>query len=113
MTEEEKIDASLYRRANPPHCHYGLSAVLVTLSQRGAFTPFYRCGLPDSVSSHAMNVFGSFYVFCTYNITLKTFDFCREGSHRVSLRSTIMDPYRTGLLSMNLQSLALHENAGA
>jgi len=102
MTKEEKTDTSLYRLANPPRCHYGVLAILTTPSQRGAFTPFYRCGLPCSVSCHAINPFGSFSLFCTYNITVATFVFCREGSHNVTLRSTIMDPNRTGLLSMNL-----------
>jgi len=98
MTKEEKIGASLYHLANPPRCHCGVSTILTYPSQHGAFT------LPSTgvdCHGHAINLFQSFYVFYTYNITLGTFSFCSEGSHLVTLRSTIMDPNRTGLLSMN------------
>jgi hypothetical protein len=105
MTEAEKVDSALRRLANPPKCNYGVSALLTTPSQRGAFTAFYHCGLPDYVSCHECNLSLSLYVFCTYNVTLGTFVFCREGSHLVTLRSTIMDPNRIGLLTMNLWSL--------
>ena len=104
MTETENVDTSLRRLANPPKCNCGVSALLTTPSQRGAFTAFYRCGLPDYVSSHENNLSLSLYAFCTYNVTLGTFVFCIDGSHLVSLRSTTMDPNRTGLLSMNLRS---------
>jgi hypothetical protein len=70
MTEAEKVDIALRCLANPPKCHYGVSALLTTLSQRRAFTPFYRCGLPDYVSRHEINLSLSLYVFCTYNVTL-------------------------------------------
>ena len=69
MTEGEKVDAALKRLANPPRCHCGLSAILTTPSQRGAFTPFYRCGLPDYVSAHAINLFSEVLCFFAhYNI---------------------------------------------
>ena len=42
--------------------------------------------------------------FAHTNVTLGTFVFCREGSHLVTLRSTTMDPNRTGLVTMNLRS---------
>ena len=99
MTEAKKVDAALRRLANPPRCHCGVSTILTYPSQRGAFT------LPSTgvdCHGHAINLFQSFYVFYTYNITLGTFSFCSEGSHLVTLRSTIMDPNCTGLLSMNL-----------
>jgi hypothetical protein len=101
MTEAEKVDAALRRLANPPRCHGGVSAQLTTPSQRGAFTAFYHCGLSDYVSSHESNLSLSLYVFCTYNVTLGIFVFCKEGSHLVTLRSTTN---RTGLQSMNLRS---------
>jgi hypothetical protein len=103
MAEAENVDATLRCLANPPRCHCGVSVLLTTPGQRGAFTAFYRCGLSDYVSSHESNLSLSLYVFCTYNVTLGTFVFCREGSHLV--RSTTMDPNRTGLLSMNLRCL--------
>ena len=105
MTEAEKVDAALRRLANPPRCYCGVSAQLTTPSLRGAFIAFYRYGFPDYVSSHENNLSLSLYAFCTYNVTLGTFVFCREGSHLVTLRSTTMDPNRTGLLTMNLRSL--------
>ena len=105
MTEAEKVDAALHRLANPPRCHCGVSARLTTPSQREAFTAFYRCGLPDYVSSHESNLSLSLYAFCTYNVTLGTCVFYREGSNLVTLRSITMDPNRTGLLSMDLRSL--------
>ena len=105
MTEAEKVDVALRRLANPPKCNCGVSVLLTTPSQRGTFTAFYRCGLPDYVSSHESNLSLSLYAFCTCNVTLGTFGFCREGSHLVTLRSTTMDPNRTGLLSINLWSL--------
>jgi hypothetical protein len=105
MTEAEKVDAALRRLANPPKCNYGVSVLLTTLSQRGAFTAFCHRGLPDYVNSHESNLSLRLYAFCTYNVTLGTFVFCREGSHLVTLRSITMDPNRTGLLSMNLRSL--------
>ena len=104
MTEAENVDTSLRHLANPPKCNCGVSTLLTTPSQRGAFTAFYRYGLPDYVSSHESNLSLSLYAFCTYNVTLGTCVFCREGSHLVTLRSTTMDPNRTGLLSMTLQS---------
>ena len=104
MIEAEKVDATLRHLVNPPRCHCGVLARLTTPSQRWAFTAFYRCGLPDYVSSHESNLSLSLYVFCTYNVALQTCVFCREGSHLVTLRSTTMDPNRTGLLSMNLWS---------
>ena len=112
MTETENVDTSLRRLANPPKCNYAVSALLTTPSQRGAFTAFYRCGLPDYVSSHEINLSLSLYAFCTYNVTLGTFVFYREGSHLVTLRSTIMDPNRTSLLSMNLWSFKQALNHG-
>ena len=72
MTEAEKVDATLQHLANPPRCHCGVSMRLTTPSQRGAFTAFYRCGLPDYVSSHKSNLSLSLYAFCTYNVTLGT-----------------------------------------
>ena len=105
MTEAEKVDAALRRLANPPRCHCGVSARLTTPSQCGAFTIFYRCGLPDYVSSHESNLSLSLYMFCTYNVTLGIcVFFCRERSHLVTLKSTTMDQNRTGLQSMNLRS---------
>ena len=104
MTEAEKVDVALRRLANPPRCHCGVSVRLTTPSQRGAFTAFYHYGLPDYVSSHESNLSLSLYAFCTYNVTLGTFVFYREGSHLVTLRSTTMDPNCTGLQSMNLRS---------
>jgi hypothetical protein len=105
MTETEKVDAALRRLANPPKCNCGVSALLTTLSQRRAFTAFYRCGLPDYVSCHESNISLSLYAFCTCNVTLGTFVFCREGFHLMALRSTTIDSNRTGLLTMNLRSL--------
>jgi hypothetical protein len=70
MIEAEKVDAALRRLANPPKCHCGVSALLTTPSQHRAFTPFYRCGLPDYVSCHEINLSLSLYAFCTYNVTL-------------------------------------------
>jgi hypothetical protein len=72
MTKVEKVDAALRRLANPPRCHCGVSARLITPSQRGAFTTFYHCGLPYYVSSHETNLSLSLYAFCTYNVTLGT-----------------------------------------
>ena len=63
MTEAEKVDAALRRLANPPRCHCGVSVRLTTPSQRGAFTAFYRCGLPDYVSFHESNVSLSLFIF--------------------------------------------------
>jgi hypothetical protein len=105
MIEAEKVDAALRGRANPPRCHCRVSALLTTPSQPRAFSPFYHCGLPDYVSSHESNLSLSLYAFCTYNVTIGTFVFCREGFHHVTLRSTTMDPNHSGLLNMNLQSL--------
>jgi hypothetical protein len=101
---EAKVDVVLRRRANPTRCHCGVSALLTTPSQPGAFTAFYHYGLPHYVSSHESKLSLSLYAFCIYNVTVGTFVFCREGSHLVTLRSTTIDPNRTGLLSMNLQS---------
>ena len=56
MPEAEMVDAALRRLANPPRCHCGVLARLTTPSQRGAFTTFYGCGLPDYVSSHKNNL---------------------------------------------------------
>ncbi|CAD6249661.1 unnamed protein product [Miscanthus lutarioriparius] len=47
MTKAEKVDAVLRRLSNPPKCHCGVLTRLTTHSQCGAFTAFYRCGLPD------------------------------------------------------------------
>ena len=79
MIEVEKVDAALCHLANPPRCHCGVSARLTTPSQRGAFTAFYRCGLPDYVSSHESNLSLSLYAFCTYNVTLGTCVFLQRG----------------------------------
>jgi hypothetical protein len=78
MIKAEKVDAALRHRANPPRCHCGVSALLTTPSQPGAFTPFYRCGLPDYVSSPESNLSLSLYAFCTYNVTVGTF-FLQRG----------------------------------
>jgi hypothetical protein len=56
MTEYEKIVAAFRRSGNPPACRCGREAVLQTPSQKGMFTPFYRCGMCDNVSSHTMDV---------------------------------------------------------
>jgi hypothetical protein len=82
MIEAEKVDIALRGRANPPRCHCRVSALLTTPSQPRAFSPFYRCGLPDYVSSHESNLSLSLYVFCTYNVTIGTFVFFTE---RVSI----------------------------
>jgi len=79
MTETENVDTSLRRLANPPKCNYAVSALLTTPSQRGAFTAFYRCGLPDYVSSHESNLSLSLYVFFTYNVTLGICVFLQRG----------------------------------
>jgi hypothetical protein len=79
MTEAEKVDAALHCRANPPRCHCGVSVRLTTPTQRGAFTAFYHCGLPDYVSCHGSNLSLSFYAFCTYNVTLGTCVFLQRG----------------------------------
>ena len=41
--------------------------------------PFYRCGLPDYVSSHESNLSLSLCAFCTYNVTLGTCVFLQRG----------------------------------
>ena len=79
MKEAEKVDAALRRLANSPKCHCGVSALLTTPSQRGAFTSFYRCGLLDYVSCHVSNLSLSLYAFCTYNVTLGTCVFLQRG----------------------------------
>lgn len=57
MSDEEKIDATLYRLANRPSCHCGLEAFLQLPSKDGLFTPFYRCRVRDSVSDIVSNEF--------------------------------------------------------
>ena len=79
MRKAEKVDTALRCVANPPKCHYGVSTLLTTSSQCRAFTPFYRCGLPDYISSHKRNVTLSLYAFCTYNVTLGTCVFLQTG----------------------------------
>jgi hypothetical protein len=105
MTEWEKVDAALYQLANPPRCHCGVSAILITPSQWNAFTPLYHCGLLDYVSVLMKWIYFDRCYWCAhYNISLATFSFRREGSRLVTSRSTTMDPNRIGLLSINLRS---------
>jgi hypothetical protein len=79
MTEEEKVDAALHRLANPPRCHCGVSAMLTTPSQRGAFTAFYRCGLPGSVSDHGNHPLRSFIVCFPHTTLHLQYLFLAEG----------------------------------
>jgi hypothetical protein len=66
MTELKKVDAALNRLINRLRCHYDMVAVLQLPSQKGMFTPFYRCGQRDYVSAHAMNLFSE--VACVFHI---------------------------------------------
>jgi hypothetical protein len=66
MTKLEKVDAALNHLVNRPRCHCDMVAVLQLPSQKGMFTPFYRCGQRDYVSAHAMNLFSK--VLCVFHI---------------------------------------------
>jgi hypothetical protein len=66
MIELEKVDVAMNHLVNHPRCHCDMVAVLQLSSQKGMFTPFYRCGQRDYVSAHAMNLF--FEVACVFHI---------------------------------------------
>jgi hypothetical protein len=92
----EKLYAAMDRRVNPPKCHYDKVVVLQEPSKNELFTPFYRCGERDNVSIPLIILF--FELICVIDIVT----LYREVSQLVTLRSTSMDPNRTGLLRMRL-----------
>jgi hypothetical protein len=59
MTDAEKVYAALRRLANPPKCNCGVSVLLTTPNQRGAFNAFDMFYQFTKYSLHFMNEYST------------------------------------------------------